>query len=218
MIEEIKRIIGLKKGKTIFQSFSEEASKSLETVKVMDKLINAYCKKEDISSFVEEIKELENAVDKINVALGEKLYAGALLPYTSEDWFELSELIDSVADHSDRIARLANSYKATIPEEIKDNFKRLSKKTVDAVKILYSSVLLLKEDLDKAKDKTEDVHGIRDKVREIEYGIFTKILNSKIRTRDALFIKELAFEITQIANTAHTACTKIKMMAVKYSF
>ncbi len=204
--------------KTIFERFSEHADKVFETVKLTDKAVDVYFNKGDLQEIINDISKVETEADSVYYDIARDLFKGQLLPYTSEDWFELLDHVDNIADNSDRIAKFLLVYRVKVDEKLKNRIKELMKISCEAARIIKESIEMMRHDMEGAAEKASEVAEIRHHARNIEYMLFKELFNSKMPTKRLLLLKEIVYWITQVSNSSKRAANRIIMMSVKYSF
>lgn len=207
-----------KKEKTIFERFSEHAAKALEAVELTDKAVDNYFKEDDLAEITRKIFSVETEADTISQGIARELFRGQLLPYTSEDWLELLDHVDDMADNCDRIAKFLLLYNVSVKKGLKKKIDSLMAHSLQAARVVRDSIELMRTDMEAAAKKVERVAKIRHEARDVEYDIFKKLFNSEIEVRQLILLKELAYWIAQVSNSAKRVAKRVMMMAVKYSF
>lgn len=213
----LKKIFKPKKS-LIFSDFEEHALMTCKTVSELKEAINLFCLNKDIKEIVRRILKYEKDDDEIKTKLQLKLYSGELLPYTSEDWFELSETIDDIADTAERVARLINIKKIKISLNLRKEMLDLVENAYSTVVALKDCIACLRSDLQKAGEKAAIVERRREITREKEYKLLSKIFNLKLKQNDLILLDLIIRNIAKIANYAESASDRIAAMALKYTF
>lgn len=217
-LKRLKKRVFPKK-KKIFQYLIEHSEKSCEAVEQLELCVKQFCegklKAEDISK----IDLLEDEADELEYAVSNKLFEGALLPFTGNDWFELLELVDALADNSERVGKLLIIYdQIKTSVRFKEELLKIVRYAVECSVIIKQGIKLLNEDMSKATVHVQGVGKKRHEARAIEYDLFSRLFKEDITYKEMVILKETIYWITQISNSAKKASNRIKMLAVKYSF
>jgi len=202
----------------IFDELSNLADEVYETVLTLENSIKDFLNNEDIKKDLAIVSKKEVECDLIVENLTKELFKGRLLPYSSEDWFDLINNIDELADLSDRATRLMSISKINLPEEVKEKTILLTKKTTNAVGLIKDSIHQLKKDFKLSREIAKRVGEVRDEVRNVEYEIYEKTHKLDIKTREIRLLKDVVFTITQIANKSKDISNRIVAMSIKYAF
>lgn len=217
MIKELMtRITG--NSETIISTIYNLSDNVHKTCLELKNAVEAFCNGEPLSEYVKKIGVEESRCDELVGKITASLYAGRFLPFSSEDWFNLINLIDKQADLAERVVRLMNVKKIEIPQQLKDNILSLTNEVVETVGAVNSSVEKLRSDLNLAKEIAHSISKSRDNVRDIEYLSFNRLFNSTASPKDIILLKEIIYYITQIANVSQSVGERISAMAIKYSF
>ncbi len=203
---------------TITSTIYDLSDNVYKTCLELKNAVEAFCKDEPLTEYVKKISLQEAKCDELVGRINASLYAGRFLPFSSEDWFNLVNLIDRQADLAERVVRLMNIKKIAVPLNLKDDILSLINEVVETVSTVNSSIEKLKSDLNLAKEIAHSISGSRDNVREIEYLAFNRLFSSKIDASDIILLKEIIYYITQIANVSQGLGERISAMAIKYSF
>ncbi|MDD5418059.1 MAG: DUF47 family protein [Candidatus Nanoarchaeia archaeon] len=207
-----------KKSNTIFDMFETHMNLSYSAIKLFDLMNNQLCDGKVEESIIKNIISLERKDDEVVNEINYEIYKGRLLPYTSEDWFNLAQDIDDLTDFTELAARLINTSKLTIPNPMKQNLRGMSKEMLNTVKHLSDAVVFMKHDLTKARDMALKIDGHREKVREFEFILLTQLFKMKINAVEIMRLKDLITVIAKIADKAESISDRVAAMAVKYSF
>ncbi len=208
-----------KKRTTLLDQLSIHAQKSLEAVMQMNICVLKFCDGTLKHSDIELLDKLEDEGDEISYSLLTRIFQGATLPFTSQDWFELVELIDNLADFSERVGKLLMIYKMKTSKKLEEKLIRLTIKSIECAELVVEGVKLLNKDMTLARDKIIGVNLKRHEARLIEYELYSDIFKSeKLTYKELLTLKEIIYWITQISNASKKASIRITLMAVKYSF
>jgi len=202
----------------IFDELSNLSDKVYETVLTLEDSIKDFLNEKEMEEKAIIVSKKEVECDVIVEHLTKELFNGRLLPYSSEDWFNLINEIDELADLSDRATRLMEISKIKMPKEVKEKTIILTQKTIDAVRLLKDSIHKLKKDFSLSRKKKKRIGEVRDEVRSNEYKIYKETHKLDIKTREVRILKDIIFTITQIANKSKEIGNRIIAMSIKYAF
>ncbi|PIN99600.1 hypothetical protein COT72_05610 [archaeon CG10_big_fil_rev_8_21_14_0_10_43_11] len=192
---------------------------SVRAVEQLDTCVQAFCDQTLVVQDVQKIDALEDEGDAISYKLSQELFKGALLPYTSQDWVELVELVDTIADDSERAGKLLIVHKVKTPTHVSGQLLALVRLGKECAQLLSRAIEQLNIDMTKTEDVIEQIRFKRHEARRVEYALFSDLFDAKqLPEKDVLFLKEIAYWLAQISNTSKKAANRIAMMAVKYSF
>lgn len=213
----IKKIFKSKEN-SIFLDLERHSLKACIIVKKLKEGISLFCSSKNYKDIVKEILIREKRNDKIKTNLELKLYSGELLPYTSEDWFELIEKTDDVADSAERVARLIDIKRIRLSKTLRKDIIILMDRAYLTVKALKDCISCLRKDLKDIGKKSVLVEKRRELTREKEYELLSKIFNIKLKPNDLILLDLIIRNIAKIANEAESASDRLAVMSLKYTF
>lgn len=216
-ISKIKNFLSTK-NYTIFDMFEEHVNLSYSATKLLDMFVKKMCSGEKYSDLAKKITYIERRDDELVNKINFEIYKGRLLPYTSEDWFNLADDIDDLTDMTEIAVRSFDSGKIKIPSNVKRNLTAMSSEMLKTVDMLVHAVSFMKENLNKARESAMKIDNQREKVRDYEFDIISKLTKSNINAIAFAQLKEFVIFMAKIADKAESISDRIAAMSVKYSF
>ena len=142
------------------------------------------------------------------------MYIEGFLPFSREDYFNLAEAFDNVADQAEKASMFLTFKKIKIPKKIKPQIIDLSEKTLNTGVKLKEIVDNLGPASQNLISEMEEVEDRREKVRDIIRILGKEIFKDKDST-DAFMLWELCYRIMSVADRAEEASDRIMTISMK---
>lgn len=204
---------------TVFDMLEEHVTLSYSAAKLLDKMVHNMCfGSSDNKEIIKNIIKIERKDDEIATKINFEIYEGRLLPYTSEDWFNLADEIDDLTDIAEIAARSFGCSDIKVPVNIRNDLMGMSDKMLATVCMLVGAVSFMKKDLSKARESAMRIDEQREKVRDYEFKIISNLSKSKINPVYFVQIKDFIVHLGKLADKAESISDRIAAMSVKYNF
>ncbi len=157
----------------------------------------------------------ESNADVISKDISSQLYQGAYIPAIREDFLELVELFDDIADEAENVSDFIAYQTPEIPEQWRPQFRHLMTKTVEATEKLKDVFNLLFSNMRDAFEEAKRVKKMEDEIDEIKNELILDIFNSDLELAKKMHLRDFVIRIELISNTAENASDKIQAFTLK---
>lgn len=166
-----------------------------------------------------EMSTVETQADEVRRTMEIEFFQGAFLPFDREDRIILAELVDNVADITQKAAYGINLSRITFPPEYQDDYDELVDEVINAIAVLKECIELLDVDLGTALKKAHEVEEREIAVDVIERRIIKRLYQSY---RDGEFgilrlleLKKMVTRLGSIADRAEDASDRVPIIVAK---
>ncbi len=166
-------------------------------------------------SVVKKVRELETEADSIRRDAETMMYSGAFLAQSRGDMLGLIEAVDRIANKAEFVSDLLYLQDLIIPESLKEKYKKefdYSIKTYDA---LQKAAETLFDDTEKVKEYVLKVEKWENTGDGVERDLIRSIFQLDIDLAWKMQLRELAFQIGDIADRSEDASDRIEIILLK---
>ncbi|OYT55008.1 MAG: TIGR00153 family protein [Candidatus Altiarchaeales archaeon ex4484_2] len=215
-------------GKSPFKPLHMHIKKVRETVDLLTPAVEAFCSEDfdRVDELAKDISNLEHECDIIKNDIREHLPRSILMPVNRGDLLRFLKEQDAMADTAEDVAVIMTFRRVeNMPQEIKENFIKLTEKVVESVDALEIAALEIDELLESSfsRVETEKILRIVHKVDEKEWeadrigitlvkSIYANEENLKFKT---CYLKDLAGKLGEIADHAENAGDRMRVMMAR---
>jgi predicted phosphate transport protein (TIGR00153 family) len=204
-----------KKENEVLDLFFKHLLKVKKTIDTTYTLLGA--SNEEINNIAKKVRNLETEADSIRRDAETMMYAGAFLAQSRGDMLGLIEAIDKISNKAEFISDLIYLQNLEIPSELIEDYKKefeISKKTYEA---LQSACKTLFDDIDKTKELVLEVEKWENQGDHVERDLVKKIFSMDIDLAWKMQLRELAFQVGDIADRSEDASDRIEIILLKTS-
>ncbi|MBS7658452.1 MAG: DUF47 family protein [Candidatus Bathyarchaeia archaeon] len=166
----------------------------------------------------QKVIELESKDDALVNELREELIKGALLKYSTEDYFMLVEAVERILDRSEIVARhivLLENFPP--PQEIVNLGLKMSETLFEASKIFNEALKIFSENFSKAMEKTKKVRELRDSIINDEFNLIKILINLNAECKTMMLYKDVFSLLARTSETIMNAANTLQTIIAKYS-
>lgn len=205
------------KEKRVYNLLEEHVDIVMKSVNHLNKsLENFFAGNEDrVLMLAKKVAKDETKADGILKEVNAELYKGAHLPAVREDFIELAEIFDDIADHAENVSDFISYQNPNVPEKWYKDYLYIMERTLEATEELKKTFELLFSNMEKAFDYSENVKNIEDNIDDLEDDLIQKIFNSDISLAEKMHYRDFVIRIGFISNTAENASDKIQAFTLK---
>ena len=156
----------------------------------------------------------EQKADDDRRVLERIMYIEGFLPFSREDYFNLVEAFDNIADQAEKASFWITFKKITIPPKLKPMIVQMSESTLNTVKTLKDIVDNLGPKSKNLISEIQVVEDKREKVRDLTHSLGKEIFKGKNAT-DIFILWELIYRIMSVADKAEEASDRIMTITMK---
>jgi len=207
-----------KKERYIVEYIKQHVDLVVETVKEYVKALYLYLegKKEASREYTKRVHKVEEQADSVKRKISMEMYKGAFMPSLRESLFVAIDFIDDVANEAETGGDLLTLTEPEIPEQIKENVKKMAGLTVQCAERLKEGVYNLFDNID---DVFEDMKAVEQLEGEIDKYVW-KTLDMVFKRLDIekfsvkLLLREFILHLNSITNKMEDASDKIDIVAL----
>lgn len=172
-------------------------------------------KAQDFQKEAKRMREMETQADEARRQVELTIYSGAFMPIYREDYLNLAELIDKVADDSVSAINLLSLTQIKIPTAAKEKIAGMIEKTIQCVEALHQCVSVCIKDRREAAHEARHVEDLEEAIDEEEYTLRASLYKMKINGYDKILLNDLVEKIGNISDTAEDVSDRIVIMISK---
>lgn len=205
------------KEEKVYDLLKEHADMVLKSVHHLNSSLEYFFAGNDDKVFMlaEKVAKAETKADAILKEINTELYKGAHLPAVREDFIELAELFDDIADNAENVSDFISYQNPRIPEKWHEDYLHVMERTLEATEELKKTFELLFSKMEEAFDYSENVKDIEDDIDELEDEIILQIFQSDLSLAEKMHYRDFVIRIGFISNTAENASDKIQAFTLK---
>ena len=163
-----------------------------------------------------EVHKLENEADDLRRELQRKLYIEAsFLPELREDYVNLTELIDQVADIAEHTTDNLVLLQPDIPSSLNDDIKELVDLTLNTYGPIDKIVKYLLTNKDLVFENCKMIEDNEDLVDKKEWHVIKDLFDLDIPIGNKIIIREIVQSIAMISNQIEDVSDKMEVMVIK---
>ncbi len=157
--------------------------------------------------------DFEQKADDDRRMLQRLLYSEGFLPFSREDYFNLSESIDNIADQAQKASFWMSFKKLKIPRPLGPMIVDLSVKSLSTVEKLKDIIHHIGPKSKDIINATQEVENEREKVRESAVSLGKEIFRKE--GKDSYMLWELVYRIMSVADKAEETSDRIITITMK---
>lgn len=166
-------------------------------------------------SVVKKVRELETEADSIRRDAETMMYSGAFLAQSRGDMLGLIEAVDRIANKAEFVSDLLYLQDLIIPELLKEKYKKEFEYSIKAYDALQKAAETLFDDTEKVKEYVLKVEKWENTGDGAERDLIRSIFQLDIDLALKMQLRELAFQIGDIADRSEDASDRIEIILLK---
>lgn len=188
-----------------------------ECLESMRKTIEDYLKGDIDSAKANSLKthNLEGEADGLRRRIIEEFYKGAFLPALREDLIGLALVVDKVADHAESACDFIMLTRPDIPEEFKEDFRKITIDSLAAFPPLREGKMSLFKDFSLSRKKMVEVHESERKVDDEEWKLNRRVFTSALPLPQKMLLRETVWHIAEISDVTEDAADVLDVLIIK---
>jgi predicted phosphate transport protein (TIGR00153 family) len=185
------------------------------SVVALDKAVKAYVEGnwKVLERELENCSEYEQEADDVRRLLQRSLYSEGFLPFSREDYFNLSEAIDNIADQAEKASFWMSFRKIKLQKSMGLQLVDLSKKSLRTVERLKYIIDHIGPESKNIIAATQAVEGERELAREAAKNLGKDIFSKE--GAETYMLWELVYRIMSVADTAEEASDRMITITIK---
>lgn len=161
------------------------------------------------------VHELEHAADVIRHTIEAKLFEGAFLPIYREDYIQLVELVDKVANKCEATGDFIVLTRPFIPEFIRDDLRQMVDATVETYEPFLQCLTTFQTDMSLVYAATTTVKEKEQAVDTMEWQTTKALFKSDLDLARKMHCKMLIEKLSSISNIIEDAADRFEIMVIK---
>lgn len=201
--------------KDILENLLRISDNVYKSVLSMDNSVKAFVEGrwETVEKELKNCSEFEEKADRIRRLLQRMLYTEGFLPFSREDYFNLSESIDNIADQAQKAGFWMSFKKIKVPKKIALELVQLSDKCLKTVERLKGIMDNLGSKSKNIIQETQKVDQERQEVRKIAKSLGKLIFSAD--HMESYMLWELVYRIMSVADRAEETADRIITITIK---
>lgn len=204
-----------KKENQIITMFREHLEKVEEGIDLLDDLVHAYIKKENSKQLCEKISQIENQADVLRRGIEKEMYKGGFLPNFRGDLLGIIESVDKVMNKTESVSDIFYYETPYIPEELKDEFIKLSEEVITTYKHLKTAIESIFDNIDDASEIIKEVEKSEHNADIHEKNIKEIVFKMNLALSQKLHIKQICENMGDIADRAENTSDRLNILLMK---
>ncbi|MFQ6087767.1 MAG: TIGR00153 family protein [Candidatus Methanofastidiosia archaeon] len=183
----------------------------------MRETVIAYFKEEEEKFLAHSfnVHKLESEADKVRREVELKLFEGAFIPAHREDFLNLIESFDKIADEAEASMDLIVLSRPQIPKKHREEFIQLVEDILKIFEALREATFMMYENRKKCMKYIEEVENLESEIDEREWKLLKRIFSSDLDGYQKLLIRELTQKLSDITDRAENTSDLILGMLAK---
>ncbi len=166
-------------------------------------------------SVVKKVRELETEADSIRRDAETMMYSGAFLAQSRGDMLGLIEAVDRIANKAEFVSDLLYLQDLIIPESLKEKYEKEFEYSIKTYDALQKAAETLFDDTEKVKEYVLKVEKWENTGDGAERDLIRSIFQLDIDLAWKMQLRELAFQIGDIADRSEDASDRIEIILLK---
>jgi uncharacterized protein len=164
------------------------------------------------------VHELESEADRVRFDMEREMVAGAFLPAYREDYIDLVETIDRVANKAEDSADLVYLVRPEIPAELAEPLREIADNTVEMYSLVCSMVSRTLRDDHDVQDDVVKIGRQEKKVDQIQFtAVRTVYKQLEMEKVDKLVLKMVIDQLCEVSDRIENVADRISIIAIKRS-
>ncbi len=204
-----------KKENEVLDLFFKHILKVKETINVTYELLGA--SESAVDDIAKRARKLETEADSIRRDAETMMYSGAFLAQSRGDMLGLIEAIDKISNKAEFISDLIYLQNLKIPQELIEDYKKEYEMSMKTYEALQKACENLFEDIEKTKELVLEVEKFENQGDHLERDLIRRVFEMDMDLAWKMQLRELAFQIGDIADRSEDASDRIEIILLKTS-
>jgi predicted phosphate transport protein (TIGR00153 family) len=204
-----------KKENNIITMFGKHLDKVEEGIELLDDVIKDYMKSNNYRELCEKIDSIENQADVLRRGIEKEMYKGGFLPNFRGDLLGIIESVDKVMNKTESVSDIFYYETPYIPEELKDEFIKLSEEVITTYKHLKTAIESIFDNIDDASEIIKEVEKSEHNADIHEKNIKEIVFKMNLALSQKLHIKQICENMGDIADRAENTSDRLNILLMK---
>ena len=166
-------------------------------------------------SFTGKVHNAEETADDIRREISEMLHTGAFLPIFREDVIKLVGMMDTIIGCAQQCCRFITIQRPDVPDELKESFREVTRKSVAILSPLQESVENLSKDFDVIAEKVNEVHRLESELDHSEWELSRRIFSTDLPLANKMHLRQLVDMILDISDITEDSAEVLEALVAK---
>ena len=199
---------------SVNEQFLDQTLKSAESLNVF---FGSYVKGKTNEDELEEVIKSESECDRLKEDYIKVLYSEKrALPFLVEDRYKIVNLIDTVNDKIEFIARFLGTNPFDIYEDTAEPFGQLNDLALESVKELIDCAILLDTSFDQAYEKTFKIEEIKRTARKLKFSLIEQLFKKADNDLKVYIASKLVTYLYEIVSFVEEISDFLRGLIIKY--
>jgi hypothetical protein len=204
-----------KKENNIITMFRKHLDKVEEGIELLDDVIKDYMKSNNYRELCEKIDSIENQADVLRRGIEKEMYKGGFLPNFRGDLLGIIESVDKVMNKTESVSDIFYYETPYIPEELKDEFIKLSEEVITTYKHLKTAIESIFDNIDDASEIIKEVEKSEHNADIHEKNIKEIVFKMNLALSQKMHIKQICENMGDIADRAENTSDRLNILLMK---
>jgi hypothetical protein len=195
--------------------FRKHLDKVEEGIELLDDVIKDYMKSNNYRELCEKIDSIENQADVLRRGIEKEMYKGGFLPNFRGDLLGIIESVDKVMNKTESVSDIFYYETPYIPEELKDEFIKLSEEVITTYKHLKTAIESIFDNIDDASEIIKEVEKSEHNADIHEKNIKEIVFKMNLALSQKLHIKQICENMGDIADRAENTSDRLNILLMK---
>ncbi|HQM51568.1 MAG: TIGR00153 family protein [Candidatus Aureabacteria bacterium] len=207
-----------KKEQQVRQFMKRHVDRIKECLVLFEKTISLYldghAEEANVSSY--NVHKKEHEADVVRREIIAKLADGAFLPFIREDFIDIVELIDEIANRAKTVTQTMVIQMPKIPQELHADIRMLTTRAVEAIEPLVQLMEGSLLDREKSMALIQEISAREQAADAIEFKLLKRLFQEiDITLAEKILISELLTLISEIADAVEDVGDRIQVLISK---
>lgn len=158
----------------------------------------------------------ETQADKVKRKAEVRLYRGEQLPIFREDFTDLMELVDNIADDAEKITDFLLLEHPKILPQWRDKIERIIERTWDSFNAFERCFNFLYEDVERAFSATHEVEDLEKEIDKMQDELIHDVFqSSELSLAEKIHFRQIIINMGYVSDSAENASDKVGDIALK---
>ena len=203
-----------RKTEKINKEFQSEILNGIRRLNILlNDFIENNLEKEKLDDVINSEKKADRLKEEYIELLFRKKYA---LPFIVSDRYNLINLLDTIMNKGEIVARMLKAFPYRMLKNIKDEFNLLNQALIKIIETLIDSTTLIETDFENTREKIYEIEAIRREAHGLKFKILTKLYEKLEEDNRMVFFIELISLTYDIISRAEEIGDFLRGLIIKY--
>jgi predicted phosphate transport protein (TIGR00153 family) len=206
-----------KKQRRVLELIEEHCNLVGRTVVGFERMVREYLEEDQrFRRESERIDKLESKADQIRFRVGRLMFEGAFLPAYRQDYIDLLENLDRVANKAEDAGDTLSLTRPAIPGEIAEDLREIGTLTLAAYEPVPDMVRSLLDDRLEIHEQVKTIARLETKIDRIQFQVLRRVYRELTLSRiEMLEIRIVVDELGRVSDSIENVADRLAIMGIK---